>query len=181
MATPTTLCSLPPTIPMGQATGFAPFQGLQSCGVTSCCRLGPSFPNPVPAHAVRAARLCKHVNSVRIHVSQSFLSVEASSSSSACGIQRSCCLCCFCTWKRRRLIEAGCKFKPCAAAAAAAESSDILVSEPESSDSGYGILGETREGGQRRLQELRERGRERTMSLEDIASLFVYPLDEFQV
>lgn len=105
---------------------------------------------------------------------QGFLLVDASSFHVVRGVQRPCC-----TWKRQRLIGVGRKFTPYATAA---ESSEVLVSE-ESSDSGdrNDFVGETSVVGQRRLQALRERGPERTLSLEDIASLYEYPLDEFQV
>lgn len=177
MATPTTLCSRSLTIPIAQTTWLVPFKGLQSREMTSCCRLGPTPALSLvqwPAHALGAAHFCKHMSSRRIHVGQGFLLVDASSFPVVRGVQRPCC-----TWKRRRLIGVGRKFTPCATAA---ESSEALVSE-ESSDSGdrNDFFEETSVVGQRSLQVLRELGPKRTLSFEDIASLYEYPLDEFQV
>lgn len=76
-------------------------------------------------------------------------------------------------WKRQ--FGTGCRLKPCAAA----KCPDVLVVSGESGVVGDGVFGEI--VGQRRMQEFRERVRERAMSLEDIASLYDYPLDEFQV
>lgn len=164
------------TSPTGQATLlFVPF-GLQSRGVTSCRRLGPSLP-PIPvhraAHAGNAAHLCceQITSSLGIFpVGQGFLSADASSSSSSCSaggvsvpvLRRPC-------WKRRQ-SGARCGLKSC-------ECPDVLLSgEPE--DAGDGVFGEATVA---RVHAFQERVRERAVSLADIAALYDYPLDEFQV
>lgn len=169
MATSVTFSSRPLHNSIGRAAGLVP-SGLQTRGVTSYWRLGPSL-LPIlvhePAHAGGTSYLCKQTTSLRIQVGLGLLSVDAVPS--AGGAQISCC-----SWKPR-LIAAGCQWTS-STAASASEYPEVLVSE-ESGDTGDGLFGETRGTGQGLLQ---ERVCERTMSLEDVASLYDYPLDEFQ-